>query len=113
VGCRGLFIDKLRTSRRGASIVCDRERRREVGTNAPWPDAIQAGPRMLPASLFRSRSAANRDFQAPASRTAPQPQKHHAKRANSPVARATQPRTTQMKHTPRWQKRRLIAPDCT
>jgi hypothetical protein len=35
--------------------------------------------------VFAIRAAANRSFQAPASRTAPQPLKHHAKRAHSPA----------------------------
>ena len=54
VGCRDLFIDKLRTSRRGASIVCSRDRRRGVGGGAPRPVAIRARPRMWPAMPFPS-----------------------------------------------------------
>ncbi len=55
--CGDLFFDKLRTSRRGASMVCGRERRRELGGNAPWPAAIRAGPRILPAMPFPSPGA--------------------------------------------------------
>ncbi len=84
VGCRILFFDKLRTSRRGASMVCDRERRREVGGHEARPVAIRAGPRILlclQQAPSVSRRAASRSFQAPASRTAPHPHEHHANRA--------------------------------
>ncbi len=71
VECRGLFIDKLQTSRRAASIVCHRERPRDAGGDEPWPAAIRAGSPLPAASPFRIQARGQPRLPTPASRTAP------------------------------------------
>jgi hypothetical protein len=105
VGCRILFVDKLQTSRRGASTVCDRERRRDVGGNAPRPDASRAGPRVLPTSRFRNPGRGQPQLPSTGfTHGAPTAETSCQTRAQPRAARTRQPRGPQMENAPRRQE---------